>query len=670
MAAKNTVEIILSAKDKASKAVASAMGGVQRSASMAMGAIAAGAAAAGTALVTLAGITGKVGVSYNALLEDSLIAWEGLLKSQQKAIETQEMLQQLGAKTPFEFEGLDKVARQLELAGMGGDQLKERLVALGDAVSYAGKGQEELEGVGWALSQIATKGKVQAEEMMQLGERGIDGWGLLAEGMGITKQEVMNLSQQGKLLADDVLPLMFEQMEKNFGGAMQKKSQTFNGLMSTLKDNLKMISGELTKPLFDKLKSSLEVALPVLEKFQSGLKADGLKGAFKEILPEDTYNFLVTAFNTINGAFEQVKSVFVSNKDQIIEVFNGIKENVSGFVSGYIETVKTLFSGEGNVGESFLRIFNTIKEIALPIFNDAVGFIKSTLAELKAFWDENGAQIIAAVQNMWSVIASIFNAIAPVLLFIIQMIWGNIKGVISGALDIIMGLIKIFAGLFTGDFSKMWEGIKQLFLGAIEFVWNLMNLLFVGRILGGVKTFVSNVGSSIKGMWTSTTGFFNGMLDDAARIFGKIGDKIMSPIKTAKEKVLGFVDDIKAALSNFSTKIKLPHFSVSNFSLNPKDWIKNGLPKLSVDWYDKGGVFYGPQIIGVGEKRPEFVGALDDLRKIVREETQSRQVMMPSGNVEIPLYIDGYEFTRLIISYIDLLQGNNFNAELRLSGVK
>ena len=97
-----------------------------------------------------------------------------------------------------------------------------------------------------------------------------------------------------------------------------------------------------------------------------------------------------------------------------------------------------------------------------------------------------------------------------------------------------------------------------------------MNLLFVGRILGGVKTFVSNVGSSIKGMWTSTTGFFNGMLDDAARIFGKIGDKIMSPIKTAKEKVLGFVDDIKAALSNFSTKIKLPHFSVSNFSLDRK----------------------------------------------------------------------------------------------------
>ena len=45
------------------------------------------------------------------------------------------------------------------------------------------------------------------------------------------------------------------------------------------------------------------------------------------------------------------------------------------------------------------------------------------------------------------------------------------------------------------------------------------------------------------------------------------------------------------------------------------------LPSFSVEWYDKGGIFDHPSIIGVGEKRPEFVGALDDLRQIVREES-------------------------------------------------
>ncbi|MFP7735513.1 hypothetical protein ACLHDF_19240, partial [Priestia aryabhattai] len=62
-------------------------------------------------------------------------------------------------------------------------------------------------------------------------------------------------------------------------------------------------------------------------------------------------------------------------------------------------------------------------------------------------------------------------------------------GIIDGALKIIMGLVKVFAGLFTGDFSKMWEGLKQIFFGAIQLIWNYINLMFVGRILGVFRGF-------------------------------------------------------------------------------------------------------------------------------------------------------------------------------------
>ena len=79
-----------------------------------------------------------------------------------------------------------------------------------------------------------------------------------------------------------------------------------------------------------------------------------------------------------------------------------------------------------------------------------------------------------------------------------------------------------------------------------------------------------------------------------------------------------FPIDIGALFS----KIKLPHFSW--------EWEDVGdvisLPKISVDWYDKGGIFDHPSVIGVGEKRPEFVGALDDLREIVREESGTGEI--------------------------------------------
>lgn len=101
--------------------------------------------------------------------------------------------------------------------------------------------------------------------------------------------------------------------------------------------------------------------------------------------------------------------------------------------------------------------------------------------------------------------------------------------------------------------------------------------------------------------------------------FNQIKESIMSPFRTATEFIGNQVDKIKGFFSNLNIKfpkIPLPHFSIKgDFGFNPPR-----VPKLDVDWYDKGAIFKGPQIIGVGEKRPEFVGALEDLRYLIRSE--------------------------------------------------
>lgn len=77
-------------------------------------------------------------------------------------------------------------------------------------------------------------------------------------------------------------------------------------------------------------------------------------------------------------------------------------------------------------------------------------------------------------------------------------------------------------------------------------------------------------------------------------------------------------------------KIKLPHFKITGkFSLNPPQ-----VPHFGVQWYDKGGIFKSPSIIGVGEKRPEFVGALDDLKKIIAEVINEHEPDSP-GQIQI-----------------------------------
>lgn len=765
MAGRNTVEIILSASDRASGAIRGAFGNLESSSSKAMGVIKAGAAIAVGAMAAVAGAVAKIGVEFNATQEQSLIAWETILQSADKAKKTVKELQIMGAKTPFEFQGLDKAAKLLSMAGYQGKDLFSTLTKVGDAVSAIGGGDEELNGVAMALFQISTKGKISAQEMNQLAERGIPAWDMLAKGMGKSTQEVMKMSENGKLFAKEALPLIIDQMGTRFKGAMDKQSHSFNGLMSTLRDNLKMAAAELSKPLFDKMKKGLEAVLPLLDGGMALIKGDSLK--FIEIItksfgPEtemkiikiglafrDSFQFIGKVMGIAKEAISGVFALLTGNTGggismlsriglspdmiaTVVSIAGTVRTTLTNLISFVIsgwtgilswvttawETVKALFSGDNSLSQSFAKIFNTIKSIVIPILSDAVAFIKDKIAMIKQFWNENGAQIIQAVQNAWAVIAAVFQFIAPVILFIIKMLWDNVKGVIDGALKIIMGLIKVFAGIFTGDWSKMWEGIKQLLGGALEAAWNLINLLMFGKILGGIKAFVvkggeffaglgpklidvvknldtylfdflgsmfskivglfkgfvdggvqafgtlrtfgasifesmwaairtiaGNIASGVKGyfsdMFTGAKFHFDGLLSSARNIFNAVKDAITNPMDTAKTLVGKAIDAIKGFFGGIKNiKIPLPHLVFKSGSINPIDWVDSKKrPSFDVDWYDKGGVFTGPQVIGVAEKRPEFVGALDDLRKIVREESgnggNTYNVTVNGNNVDI-----------------------------------
>jgi tape measure domain-containing protein len=726
MAGGNTVEIILSAADRASGTIRETFGTLESSSNRAISVVKAGAALAASAMAAAGGYVAKLGVDYDAMAEQSKVAWTTLLGSQEKAKTMLQDIANFAKSTPFETEQVDTMAKYMNNAGLSGKALFDQLMRVSDVASAFNIPADSAEELARQMSQVMQSGTAYTEDLNILGDRGVPILQALSKEMGVSVGEVKNMASNGKITSD-VYMKAFGDIANSVKGASDAQSQTFSGLLSTLSDNLKMLSGALAQPLFNGLKDGLNMVMPLLGGLTSLAKGDfkGFSDTINQTFGSGMGSKIISFAQNLGNGFGQIsgfvdkakqalsgifniaagnegKGVSILNMlgfssdaiSQIQGFINGIKSTVSGFING----VKALFSGDNDFMSSFIKIFNTAKSIIMPIINDIVSFFREKFSMIKQFWDENGAQIIQAIKNFVAVIAAIFQFIAPVVLAILKILWDSVKGIIDGALKVIMGLIKVFAGLFTGNFGKMWEGIKQIFFGAIELVWNWINLLFVGRILGGIKTFITegithftgfwtkaweifkNLDTSISGtvsgfvgkvvgfirdLWTNAVNIFNqlrafgasifeslwqsiantagriassvkgffgdmvtgakwqiqSLLDSAAGIFNGIKNAITNPIGTAKDIILGFIDRIKGAFSNMGVKISLPHFSVSNFSLNPKDWIDHGLPKLSVDWYDKGGIFYGPQVIGVGEKRPEFVGALDDLRKIVREET-------------------------------------------------
>jgi tape measure domain-containing protein len=734
LAKKNTVEIILAARDQASKITKRAFSSIQSTADSAMSTIKTSATVATAAVMAVSAAVGKMGLGFNAGMEQSQIAWETLLGNADEAKKTIDNLLRLGAETPFEFEGLDKSAKLLNMAGFEGDKLQNTLVAVGDAVSAVGGGQEELQGVSMALFQMSAKGKVSAEEMNQLAERGIPAWDLIGKKMGKSTRELMDMSQNGELFADKVIPLLVEGMGDRFGGAMEKQSKTYNGLISTIWDNTKMLTGQLTKNAFNSVKGIMEKVIPLMD---AALElAKGNVVGFSEIVTkafgQETGLSIMKFVFAVQDGMEKVKAAFSTVKEFASGLFEAFKGNEGGAASilnrlGFSnESIQLIIDAtqvikdaiQQFIADSIVR-FNLLKSgilgliewlapYVVPAIQAVVSFVGDLLSQLSAFWEENGSQIIQAVQNAFSIVKSIIEFIMPAVLFIVKMVWDNIKGAIEGALNVIMGAVKIFAGLFTGDFAKMWEGIKQLFLGAVVAAWNIFNLLFVGKILSGLKmlgkgmltnvqyywyvvkdgftrlstgakakvvemvqgvlqwfgnllsqaktifsmlrqfgeskfmallntlrSIAGNIFSSVKGYFSnlgsSAKSIFSSLWSNVVSVFGRIKSAITSPITTAKNTVLSLVEKIKNAF-NFSWKLpkfKLPHISVSA----KKGALGIPYPDFDVDWYDKGGVFYGPQIIGVGEKRPEFVGALDDLEGIVRNVVRSEGGGKGSGEI-------------------------------------
>lgn len=622
------------------------------------------------ALAVIKGAVGIVGVQYDAMQEQSKIAWGTILGDQNEAIKTLDTLKKMGADTPFEFEGLDKSAKLLQMAGFHGKDLFKTLTDVGDAVSAIGGNDDVLQGVSMAIFQMASKGKVSAEEMNQLAERGIPAWKLISDQMHIPVQQLMQMSQNGKLYAKDVLPLLTKGMRDTFGGSMQKQSQTFNGMLSTIKDNTVQLAGVLAQPLFDKLKSGMQAVIPLLNGLmdlaQGNLK--GFKDSLEKVFGADTTAKIMSFFGVVAGLFDKFKGGFTTVFNVVKTYIPPIISTIGGFINGVINYFKQLFSGKNNVGSSFISIFNTIKSIAVPILKDAVAFIKSILAGLSAFWKENGATIIQAVKNFWHIIASIFKFLAPVIKFIVEDLWGSIKGVIKGAIKIIEGIIQVFAGLFTGNFKEMWQGVKNIFGGAVQFIWNLINLLFLGKLIKGFKSLFSGAIAIFKNLWKGIVDIFKGIGDGLATswewikntaikatqwiydhtvgvwermwnkamdIFGKIGHAIAHPIETAKNLIKNHLGTIMSLFNAFH--IHFPHINLPHLSITWKH-TKIGhipYPSFNLKWYASGGIVNGAQMIGVGERGPEAVIPLQGARMKPFADAIARQIMPNRGQGSI-----------------------------------
>lgn len=223
----------------------------------------------------------EAGVSYNAQLEQYQTALTNMLGSASAAENALEQIKQDAARTPFDTAGLVKANELLISTGVDADSSRKVILALGDAVSATGGGNEELSRMAQNLQQIKNAGKATAADIKQFAYAGIDVYGILADYTGKSTAEVQKMT-----VTYDVLTAALEKASDEGGryyNSMSTQSETLNGKMSTLTDNATQLAGLMTADLTDGIKMVVGNLNDMTVAAAEAYKTDGWVGLAKEI---------------------------------------------------------------------------------------------------------------------------------------------------------------------------------------------------------------------------------------------------------------------------------------------------------------------------------------------------------------------------------------------------
>ena len=249
------------------------------------------------------------GIEYNAQIEKYTTGFTNMLGSAEAAQQVMSQIQEDAAKTPFDVASLTQANQYLISAGENASYARNTIMALGDAVSATGGGNDELNRMAQNLQQIANTGKATAADIKQFAYAGIDVYGILADYTGKSTAEVQKMTISYDLLTQ-ALQAASEEGGRYYN-SMDTQSQTMNGRVSTLKDNVSQLAGLLTGDLSSGVGVVIGNLNDMLVAAQEAYKTDGWIGLAGAITG------LTEPINTAKNAFKDFASKTTTWLDQL-----------------------------------------------------------------------------------------------------------------------------------------------------------------------------------------------------------------------------------------------------------------------------------------------------------------------------------------------------------------
>lgn len=270
-----------------------------------------------------------------------------------------------------------------------------------------------------------------------------------------------------------------------------------------------------------------------------------------------------------------------------------------------------------SVWNTILNVISTVWDTIKNVVQFAVMFIGELISAFVTIvtlpWQFLWANFGSIITNAWNSIVSFLGGILSGIQSTLSSAWSSISSTASSAWSAISSTISSIIKGIGSAVSSAWNSVKSVtssIFSAVSSVvssqWNSMKST-VSTVVNGIKSTVSSAFNSVK---STVSSIGSSIASVAGTAFNNMKSKISTAISGAKSVVSSGLNAIKGFFSGLSLKlphIALPHFSISgSLSIKPPS-----VPHLSVSWYEQGGVFDKPSLIGVGENGTEAVMPLE-----------------------------------------------------------
>ena len=350
--------------------------------------------------------------------------------------------------------------------------------------------------------------------------------------LGFDELNVINPNTDG---AEDVGSAFdFELPEYDFlGGATSEK---IDGIIAKIK--------ELIKPITDLVNTTVEWA--------KELNLEPIINGFKE-LGSASSTLSKQIFDALGWIYEEI---FLPIGKWLIESgYPALLDTISKALKAVTKATEPLIQGIKKIKPVLEPIAKWIGEVLLIVI-EGVG---SVFEKLGTVFEEKGGKITETIEGIGEIIAVIWGVLKPVLdqivpwvEYVFDFIGDRLSTEISFIIDVVSGIVEFIAGVFTGDWSRAWSGIVDVFTSLWEHIKNVVALAweFILNTLSAawniIKSALISVGTwfydivilpicdFFVGLWETVSGIFVSLWNDIVEVWNTVAkwfdDNIVQPL--------------------------------------------------------------------------------------------------------------------------------------------